>query len=71
VGKWIYLGLGTIPVVSGLTTFWLPIPIGRPPILLGLPLLMKHSLDFDRWLEEKGRLYPRIGHLLERLRLGN
>ena len=71
MGKWIYLGLGTISVVSGLITFWLPIPIGLPLILLGLPLLMKHSPDFNRWIQEKGRLYPRIGHLLEFLRLRN
>ena len=69
MGKWIYIGLGTVSIVSGIITFWLPIPIGLPLILIGLPLLMKHSPDFNRWIQDKGMQYPRIGRLLALLGL--
>lgn len=30
-------------VLLGLLTFWLPLPIGVPLMLLGMPLLLRHS----------------------------
>jgi uncharacterized membrane protein YbaN (DUF454 family) len=67
--KWLSILLGTTSIVTGLITFWLPIPIGLPLILIGLPLLMKHSPDFNRWTQQKGERYPRIGRLLALLKL--
>jgi len=32
-----------IVVIGGVITFWLPIPIGLPLLMLGLPLIMKYS----------------------------
>ena len=34
---------GGLLVLLGVVTFWLPLPIGVPLILLGAPLLLRHS----------------------------
>jgi hypothetical protein len=69
VVKWVSILLGSLSIVTGLITFWLPLPIGLPLILIGLPLLMKHSPDFNRWIGRMGRQYPRVGRLLALLKL--
>ena len=35
--------LGAILFIAGLLTFWLPIPIGIPLMLVGMPLLFRNS----------------------------
>lgn len=41
--KWIFILTGAFSVFSGFLTFWLPLPIGLPLILLGSTLLVRHS----------------------------
>jgi hypothetical protein len=41
--KWIFITTGVFSVFSGVLTFWLPVPIGLPLILLGTALLVRHS----------------------------
>jgi len=41
--KWIFITTGAFSVFSGVLTFWLPVPIGLPLILLGTALLVRHS----------------------------
>jgi hypothetical protein len=40
---------GGLLVLAGLVTFWLPLPIGLPLILLGMPLLIRHSPHARYW----------------------
>lgn len=41
--------VGGLLVLTGAITFWLPLPIGLPLILLGGPLLIRHSPGVRRW----------------------
>lgn len=56
--KWLYLSLGTLIVLGGMITFWLPVPIGVPLMLIGTPLIMRHSIRGRRWILRHSRRFP-------------
>ncbi|MES9850766.1 MAG: hypothetical protein ABW170_08900 [Candidatus Thiodiazotropha sp. L084R] len=56
--KWIYLSVGALSILAGLITFWLPVPIGVPLVLIGAPIIMRHSPNGRRWLMLLLRRFP-------------
>lgn len=61
--RWLYMGMGGLAILAGALIFWLPVPIGLPLILLGLPLVTRHS----PWARERVlgvlRQWPRLDRL--------
>jgi hypothetical protein len=47
--RWSMILFGGLLVLLGLVTFWLPLPVGLPLMLLGAPLLLKASPHARRW----------------------
>ena len=66
--KWIFLSLGTISVMGGVVTFWLPLPIGLPLFLIGIALLMKSSPYVRDKILQLACGHPKIARFLERSR---
>ena len=64
--KWMSIGLGASAVLVGAVTFWLPIPIGLPLMLLGAPLLVRHSPHARRWLALALDRFPGIKRRMRR-----
>lgn len=64
--KWALIGLGAIFAVAGFLTFWLPLPIGIPLLLIGLALLGRHSPRARLWL----RPLKRRANMFRRDRIG-
>lgn len=63
--KWALITAGIVFIAAGVITFWLPIPIGIPLLLLGLPLVLKNSPHGRRWLIYAGRHgFPKLYHSL-------
>lgn len=62
--KWLFIGTGIVLVGGGLLVLWLPLPLGLPMLLLGLPLLAKHSPHARRWLKRFCRRYPLLSRRL-------
>jgi uncharacterized membrane protein YbaN (DUF454 family) len=58
--KWLYLTIGTLSIFSGLITFWLPVPIGVPLVLIGAPIIMRHSPTGRRWILHSLRRFPSL-----------
>lgn len=58
--KWLYIPIGMILVCAGLVTFWLPIPIGLPLMMLGIPILVRHSPRANRILAALADRVPLI-----------
>ncbi|MCG7897584.1 MAG: hypothetical protein JAY99_18250 [Candidatus Thiodiazotropha lotti] len=56
--KWLYLSIGSLSIVSGLITFLLPVPIGVPLLLVGTPIIMRHSPTGRRWIMHMLRRFP-------------
>lgn len=67
--RWLYIGFGALSVVAGLITFWLPLPIGIPLLLIGLPVLMKYSPHTRSWILRRARRWPLLEKSLRQLRL--
>jgi len=65
--KWLYIGFGTISLFGGMLTFWLPLPIGIPLMLLGSALLIRYSPTAKRQLARLVMRYPRTLGFLSRL----
>ncbi|ADE15202.1 conserved hypothetical protein [Nitrosococcus halophilus Nc 4] len=65
--KLIYISFGTVSVFTGLIIFWLPIPLGLPLILIGLPILIKHSPRVRNWTERLAGKYPVVEQILKRI----
>jgi hypothetical protein len=67
--KWLSLAFGVVSLVGGAVTFWLPLPLGVPLLLLGTALLTHHSPHARRALGLLIRRYPRaLGFLSPLLR---
>ena len=66
--KWLYISFGTLSIVGGLITFWLPVPIGVPLMLIGTPIIMRHSVRGRRLILRLARRFPGLRRVLERLR---
>lgn len=67
--KWLFIGFGAASVFGGMLTFWLPIPIGIPLILLGTALLVRYSPTVRRQVARLVLRYPRTLGFLNRLLL--
>jgi hypothetical protein len=65
--KWLFIGFGGISLLAGLLTFWLPLPIGVPLMLLGLTLLVRYSPHAREQLARLVLRYPRHLGFLSRL----
>jgi hypothetical protein len=68
--KWLYISFGTLSILGGLITFWLPVPIGVPLMLIGTPIIMRHSARGRRLILRLARRFPSLRRLLERYRGG-
>jgi uncharacterized membrane protein YbaN (DUF454 family) len=58
--KWLYLLIGALSIIAGLVTFWLPVPIGVPLVLIGAPIIMRHSPHGRRWIMLLLRRFPSL-----------
>lgn len=58
--KWLYIAFGTLTLIGGVITFWLPLPIGMPLMLIGTPIIMRHSPRGRRWILRLTRRFPRL-----------
>lgn len=65
--KWLFIGVGTASIFGGMLTFWLPLPIGIPLMLLGTALLVRYSPTAKRQLARLVLRYPRRLGFLSRL----
>ncbi|MES9960162.1 MAG: hypothetical protein ABW089_07000 [Sedimenticola sp.] len=63
--KWFKFVIGTLIVLLGLITFWLPIPIGLPLLLVGGLILVRHSSDAKRLLITLMRRYPQVRQVMQ------
>lgn len=66
--KWLYISFGTLSIAGGLITFWLPVPIGVPLMLIGTPIIMRHSVRGRRLLMRLAKHFPSLERFLERYR---
>ncbi|MEQ8234458.1 MAG: hypothetical protein RLW61_06490 [Gammaproteobacteria bacterium] len=68
IGKWLFITLGSIATLAGVLTFWLPLPIGLPLLMLGVPLLARHSPHGRAWLTAIARRLVTLRQYLTRRR---
>jgi hypothetical protein len=68
ISRWLMIALGLVVVLLGLLTFWLPLPVGLPLMLLGTPILLRHSRLARRLAASMGRRHPALKRLLRRRR---
>lgn len=66
--KWIFISLGGLSVFSGIITFWLPIPIGLPLILIGLALIARHSPTGRRGISSMLDRFPWVRSAIQKFR---
>lgn len=62
--KWFFITVGALSVLAGLITLWMPIPVGIPLMLVGLPLLMQYSPHAREWILSLSERYPKVQFLL-------
>ncbi|MDG4867658.1 hypothetical protein P8631_06555 [Guyparkeria sp. 1SP6A2] len=60
IRKWTLIGLGGVFAVAGFLTFWLPLPMGIPLLLIGFALLGRHSPHARLWLRPIKRRASRL-----------
>jgi len=65
--KWTLILLGSTLLLAGALTFWLPLPIGLPLMLLGLPLILRYSPTARRWLTAAFAGSPTLRRQLARI----
>lgn len=63
---WLSTILGFLLVVAGLATFPLPIPIGLPLLMIGIPILTRHSSWAKRVIHVLARRFPLLRKLIHR-----
>jgi hypothetical protein len=56
--KWLYISFGILFIFGGLITFWLPVPIGVPLLLIGTPIIVRHSAYGRRVIVRIFRRFP-------------
>jgi type IV secretory pathway TrbD component len=66
--RWLMVGTGLLIVLLGFVTFWLPIPIGLPLLLVGTALMLRFSSSARRLLVALMRRHPRLRELRQRAR---
>jgi uncharacterized membrane protein YbaN (DUF454 family) len=65
--KWILISIGALTVFGGFLTFWLPIPVGLPLMMLGVPLLLRYSPHARAWILQLAKVSPKIHRLLSKI----
>ena len=55
----VLIALGGITIAAGVVTFWLPLPIGIPLIMIGMPVLLKYSPSARQRLISLTKSYPK------------
>jgi hypothetical protein len=60
--------LGLLALLAGALLFWLPVPLGIPLILLGLLILVRHSMPAKRSLLRMAKHHPRLRQALALIR---
>ena len=65
--KWLFISFGSVSVLSGILTFWLPLPIGIPLMLFGTALLARYSPLARRQISRAVQRYPHTLGFLRRL----
>jgi uncharacterized membrane protein YbaN (DUF454 family) len=65
--KALLIALGAAAVVLGALTFWLPLPVGLPLMLVGAALLIRSSARARAWSVRLVERYPRTLGFLRRL----
>ena len=63
--KWLYLLFGSLSIIGGLITFWLPVPIGVPLVLIGAPIIMRHSPQGRRWILRLLKHFPSLQNTIK------
>jgi uncharacterized membrane protein YbaN (DUF454 family) len=58
IARWLMTLLGVALTALGLVTFWLPLPVGVPLLLLGALVLIRYSMLARRALARANRHYP-------------
>ncbi len=58
IKKWLFIVAGGTLILAGVITFWLPLPIGLPMVLLGLPLVLRHSPHARSWWRKLHGRWP-------------
>lgn len=66
--RWLMIGIGSAFTVSGVIVFFLPVPLGIPLMLIGVPILLRHSPRSRRIMIRGLHRFPRLH---ERLRKKN
>ncbi len=56
-------------MLVGIVTFLLPVPIGLPLMLLGLPLLMRYSPHARGWILQCAKVSPTVHKQLSKIEL--
>lgn len=67
IRKWALITGGTLCVILGIVTFWLPIPIGVPLILIGLPVLLRTSPHARRLIMHLASKWPAFATIIRKL----
>jgi hypothetical protein len=65
--KWLLIALGGITVFSGLVLLILPIPLGMPLLIIGVPVLMRYSSRMRRIILNLSSRFPRIYDVLSQI----
>lgn len=65
--RWLFIGVGGLTVFSGIVTFLLPVPIGLPLIMLGLPLLIRYSPRARGWILHYAKVSPTAHKYLSKI----
>jgi uncharacterized membrane protein YbaN (DUF454 family) len=65
--KWLFLALGSITVFIGLLMLLLPIPLGLPLLVVGVPLVMRYSTRMRDWILNITERFPGIHDTLSRI----
>jgi hypothetical protein len=50
--------IGSLLFLAGLVLFWLPLPVGLPLMLLGGPILIRHSPRARGWWQRHRHRVP-------------
>jgi uncharacterized membrane protein YbaN (DUF454 family) len=64
IREWIFIIVGGLFVIGGVLTFWLPLPIGLPMLMIGTPVLFRYSPRARAWITRILRNHPRMLRLL-------
>lgn len=65
--KWVLLALGCITVFSGMVLLVLPIPLGMPLLVIGVPVLIRYSSRMRRIILKLANRFPRVYEVLTQI----